>query len=40
MSRYTLTIATLVVITLTFCIVGEYHDIQNFESNQHQIHND
>ena len=37
MSRYTLAIASLFVVTLTFCLVGEYTDIQQFETNQQQV---
>ena len=37
MSRYLQVITTIVVFTLTICIIGEYNDIQNFESNQQQI---
>ena len=36
MSRYTLVIASLFVVTLTICLIGEYTDIQQFETNQQQ----
>ena len=36
MSRYTLAIASLFVVTLTICLIGEYRDIQQFETNQQQ----
>ncbi len=40
MSQYLKVITTIILLTLSFCIIGEYNeynDIQQYETNQQQI---